>query len=174
MILGFVLAHSLHMEAGTIALFGSAILLLLANIGRSAEKQHHHLIESFNEVEWITIFFFVGLFIVVAGVEHAGLLKIMADWLIAMSAGDIHTLGLALLWVSAILSPIIDNIPFVATMIPVIKNMAPTLGGEEALLPLVVALAWRMPWGQWNLDRRLCELDRSGDWRTCWRAVPLP
>jgi Na+/H+ antiporter NhaD/arsenite permease-like protein len=134
--LGFVLAHSLQMEAGTIALFGAAILLLLANIGRSVEDQHHHLIESFNEVEWITIFFFVGLFIVVAGVEHAGLLKIMADWLIAVSESDMHTLGLAMLWVSAILSAIIDNIPFVATMIPVIQNMAPTFGGEEALLPL--------------------------------------
>jgi Na+/H+ antiporter NhaD/arsenite permease-like protein len=135
-ILGFVMAHSLQMEAGTIALFGAAILLLLVNIGRSTEDQHHHLIESFNEVEWITIFFFVGLFIVVAGVEHAGLLKIMADWLIGVSGGDMHDLGLAMLWVSAILSAIIDNIPFVATMIPVIQNMGPTFGGEEALLPL--------------------------------------
>ena len=135
-ILGFVMAHSLQMEAGTIALFGAAILLLLVNIGRSTEDQHHHLIESFNEVEWITIFFFVGLFIVVAGVEHAGLLKIMADWLIAVSGGDMHDLGLAMLWVSAVLSAIIDNIPFVATMIPVIQNMAPTFGGEQALLPL--------------------------------------
>jgi Na+/H+ antiporter NhaD/arsenite permease-like protein len=135
-ILGFVMAHSLQMEAGTIALFGAAILLLLVNIGKSTEDQHHHLIESFNEVEWITIFFFVGLFIVVAGVEHAGLLKIMADWLIGISGGDMHDLGLAMLWVSAILSAIIDNIPFVATMIPVIQNMAPTFGGEEALLPL--------------------------------------
>lgn len=135
-ILGFMMAHSLHMEAGTIALFGAAVLLLLVNIGRSAEDQHHHLIESFNEVEWITIFFFVGLFIVVAGVEHAGLLKILADWLIGISGGDMHDLGLAMLWVSAILSAIIDNIPFVATMIPVIHNMAPTFGGEDALLPL--------------------------------------
>lgn len=135
-ILGFVMAHSLQMEAGTIALFGAAILLLLVNLGRSVEDQHHHLIESFNEVEWITIFFFVGLFIVVAGVEHAGLLKIMADWLIGISGGDMHDLGLAMLWVSAVLSAIIDNIPFVATMIPVIQNMAPTFGGEEALLPL--------------------------------------
>lgn len=135
-ILGFAMARVLGLEAGTIALFGAAILLLLANIGRSPEQQHHHLIESFNEVEWITIFFFVGLFIVVAGVEHAGLLKIMADWLISMSGGDMRTLGLAILWVSAILSAIIDNIPFVATMIPVIQNMAPTFGGEDALLPL--------------------------------------
>jgi len=135
-ILGFVMARMLGLEAGTIALFGAAILLLLANVGRSVEDQHHHLIESFNEVEWITIFFFVGLFIVVAGVEHAGLLKIMADWLIAVSDGNMHTLGLAMLWVSAILSAIIDNIPFVATMIPVIQNMAPTFGGEHALVPL--------------------------------------
>jgi Na+/H+ antiporter NhaD/arsenite permease-like protein len=135
-ILGFVMARFLGLEAGTIALFGAAILLLLVNVGRSVENQHHHLIESFNEVEWITIFFFVGLFIVVAGVEHAGLLKIMADWLIAVSESDMHDLGLAMLWVSAILSAIIDNIPFVATMIPVIQNMAPTFGGEQALLPL--------------------------------------
>jgi len=135
-ILGFVLAHSLHLEAGTIALFGAAILLMLDNIGRSVEDQHRRLIESFNEVEWITIFFFVGLFIVVAGVEHAGLLKMMADWLVSATGGDLWLMGISILWVSAILSAIIDNIPFVATMIPVVKNMAPTFGGEQALLPL--------------------------------------
>jgi Na+/H+ antiporter NhaD/arsenite permease-like protein len=140
-ILGFVAAHSFGMEAGTIALFGAAILLLLDNLGRAAEDQHHRLIESFNEVEWITIFFFVGLFIVVAGVEHAGLLKMMADWLVSVTAGDMRLMGLSILWVSAILSAIIDNIPFVATMIPVIKNMAPTFGGEQALLPLWWALS---------------------------------
>ena len=140
-ILGFILAHSLHMEAGTIALFGAAILLMLDNLGRPVEDQHHRLIETFNEVEWITIFFFVGLFIVVAGVEHAGLLKMMADWLVSITQGDLRVMGLSILWVSAILSAVIDNIPFVATMIPVIKNMAPTFGGEQALLPLWWALS---------------------------------
>jgi Na+/H+ antiporter NhaD/arsenite permease-like protein len=135
-ILGFIAAHSFGMEAGTIALFGVAILLLLDNLGRSTEDQHHRLIESFNEVEWITIFFFVGLFIVVAGVEHAGLLKMLADWLVSVTEGDMRLMGLSILWVSAVLSAIIDNIPFVATMIPVIKNMAATFGGEQALLPL--------------------------------------
>jgi Na+/H+ antiporter NhaD/arsenite permease-like protein len=140
-ILGFVLAHSLHMEAGTIALFGAAILLLLDNLSRSLEDQHHRLVESFNEVEWITIFFFVGLFIVVAGVEHAGLLKMLADWLVSVTNGDMWLMGISILWVSAILSAIIDNIPFVATMIPVIKNMAPTFGGDQALVPLWWALS---------------------------------
>lgn len=133
---GFVAAHHYGLEAGTIALFGAAILLLLDNLGRSVEDQHHRLIESFNEVEWITIFFFVGLFIVVAGVEHAGLLKMMADWLVSVTQGDLQVMGLSILWVSAVLSAIIDNIPFVATMIPVIQNMAPTFGGDQALLPL--------------------------------------
>jgi len=140
-ILGFVLARVLHLEAGTIALFGAAILLLLDNLERSIEDQHHRLIDSFNEVEWITIFFFVGLFIVVAGVEHAGLLKMMADWLVSVTQGDMWLMGISILWVSAILSAIIDNIPFVATMIPVIKNMAPTFGGDQALLPLWWALS---------------------------------
>jgi Na+/H+ antiporter NhaD/arsenite permease-like protein len=135
-IVGFVSARALHLEAGTIALFGAAILLLLDNLGRSVDEQHHRMIQNFNEVEWITIFFFVGLFIVVAGVEHAGLLRLMAEWLVEITEGDLSTLGIAMLWVSAVLSAIIDNIPFVATMIPVIKNMAPTFGGEEALLPL--------------------------------------
>jgi Na+/H+ antiporter NhaD/arsenite permease-like protein len=82
------------------------------------------------------IFFFVGLFAIVAGVEHAGLLSLLADKLIAATGGDMAVTALAVLWASAILSAIIDNIPFVATMIPVIKEMAPTFGGPDALLPL--------------------------------------
>jgi Na+/H+ antiporter NhaD/arsenite permease-like protein len=140
-VVAFVCARFIGLEAGTIALFGAAILLMLDNLRRDAEEQHHRLIESFNEVEWITIFFFVGLFIVVSAVEHAGLLKLLADGIIWATGGDLETLGLAILWVSAILSAIIDNIPFVATMIPVIKNMAPTFGGEQAILPLWWALS---------------------------------
>jgi Na+/H+ antiporter NhaD/arsenite permease-like protein len=140
-VLAFGTARFLHLEAGTIAIFGAAILLLLDNFGRSAEQQHERLIESFNEVEWITIFFFVGLFIVVAGVEHAGLLKMLADQLLSATGGDPTTMALSILWASAILSSIVDNIPFVATMIPVIKNLAPAMGGNEALLPLWWALS---------------------------------
>jgi Na+/H+ antiporter NhaD/arsenite permease-like protein len=140
-VLAFASARFIHMEAGAIALFGAAVLLLLDNLGRSAEHQHERLIESFNEVEWITIFFFVGLFIVVAGVEHAGLLRLLADEMVAATGGDLKSLTLAILWGSALLSAIIDNIPFVATMIPVIKSMAPELGGDQAILPLWWALS---------------------------------
>jgi Na+/H+ antiporter NhaD/arsenite permease-like protein len=140
-VLAFAMARFIHLEAGTIALFGAAILLLLDNLGRSAEAQHAHLVESFNEVEWITIFFFVGLFIVVAGVEHAGLLRLLADALVGATGGDMKSLALAILWASAVLSAIIDNIPFVATMIPLIKSMAPALGGDQAIMPLWWALS---------------------------------
>jgi Na+/H+ antiporter NhaD/arsenite permease-like protein len=140
-VLAFALARLIHLEAGTIALFGAAILLLLDNLGRSTEQQHERLVESFNEVEWITIFFFIGLFIVVAGVDRAGLLRLLADQLVSATGGDLKALTIAILWASALLSAVIDNIPFVATMIPLIKSMAPSLGGDQAILPLWWALS---------------------------------
>ena len=135
-ILGFVSARFIGLEAGTIALAGAALLLLLDCLPREREAQTHRLNEMFAEVEWVTIFFFVGLFIVVAGVEHAGLLEWFADEVLKVTGGELATTAIAILWASAILSAIIDNIPFVATMIPVIKSMAPTFGGPEGLMPL--------------------------------------
>jgi Na+/H+ antiporter NhaD/arsenite permease-like protein len=140
-IVAFILARTIHLEAGSIALFGAAILLLLDNLTRTAEHQHERLVETFNEVEWITIFFFVGLFVVVAGVDRAGLLRLLADKLVAVTGGDLKALTVAILWASALLSAAIDNIPFVATMIPVVKSMAPELGGDQAILPLWWALS---------------------------------
>jgi Na+/H+ antiporter NhaD/arsenite permease-like protein len=140
-IVGFVLAHPLHLEPGSIAMLGAALLLLLENVGRSGEEQSHGIHQTFSEVEWITIFFFVGLFIIVAGVEHSGLLALLAQELIRITGGDLTVTTLAILWASAVLSAIIDNIPFVATMIPVIKSMAANFGGPEGLLPLWWALS---------------------------------
>ncbi|MBM3555332.1 MAG: hypothetical protein FJX47_07245, partial [Alphaproteobacteria bacterium] len=72
-IVAFVLARQLHLEPGTIAMTGAAVLMLLDNIGLSAEKQSERVTQAFTEVEWVTIFFFVGLFVVVHGVEVGGL-----------------------------------------------------------------------------------------------------
>jgi len=132
----FIFARFLHLEAATIAIFGAAVLLLLANFGKSADDQSKHVLEAFTEVEWITIFFFVGLFIVVHGVDSTGLLKLLADKMLALTGGDMAATAMVILWSSAILSAIIDNIPFVATMIPLIKAMAPSFGGPEGLMPL--------------------------------------
>jgi Na+/H+ antiporter NhaD/arsenite permease-like protein len=135
-IVAFVLARTIHLEPGTIAMLGAALLLVLDCYGHHAEKQTEKVIHAFNEVEWITIFFFCGLFIVVHSVEVGGLLKILADSLVKATGGDVKLAGYSILWASAFLSAIIDNIPFVATMIPLVKAMAPSLGGPEAIYPL--------------------------------------
>lgn len=140
-IAGFVMAHPLHLEPATIAMMGAALLLLITNIGRDAEEQSEDVHGSFAEVEWVTIFFFVGLFIVVHGIEHVGLLQILADQVLAFTGGDLTLTAMAIIWVSAIFSAIVDNIPFVATMIPMINSMAPTFGGAENLMPLWWSLA---------------------------------
>jgi Na+/H+ antiporter NhaD/arsenite permease-like protein len=132
----FVLARPLHLEPGTIAMFGAALLMLLDVLGHHPEKQSEKATHTFGEVEWITIFFFVGLFMVVHGVEVGGLLKLLADLLVKATGGDMEITAYAILWASAVLSAIVDNIPFVATMIPLIKEMAPAFGGPEAIGPL--------------------------------------
>ncbi|MBZ0093653.1 MAG: ArsB/NhaD family transporter [Sulfuricellaceae bacterium] len=138
---GFVMAHPLRLEPATIALFGAALLLLLHNFPHKAEEQAKHVHHSFAEVEWVTIFFFVGLFIVVYGIEQAGLIGLATRQMLSMTGGDIRILSMAILWGSAVFSALVDNIPFVATMIPLIKSMAPALGGEQALIPLWWSLA---------------------------------
>jgi Na+/H+ antiporter NhaD/arsenite permease-like protein len=138
---GFVMAHPLRLEPATIAMFGAALLLLLSNLKNNAEEQSEEVNKTFGKVEWITIFFFIGLFIAVKGIEEAGVLRILADLVINFTDGDLMVTALATLWVSAVASAIVDNIPFVATMIPVIKSMAPTFGGAENLMPLWWSLA---------------------------------
>jgi Na+/H+ antiporter NhaD/arsenite permease-like protein len=140
-VIGFMSAHSLHLEPATIAMAGAALLLLITSIGQSAEDQSENVHKSFGEVEWVTIFFFVGLFILVYGIEHAGLLEILANQVLALTGGDLTYTAMAIIWVSAVFSAIVDNIPFVATMIPLIKSMAGSFGGAENLMPLWWSLA---------------------------------
>jgi Na+/H+ antiporter NhaD/arsenite permease-like protein len=132
----FVFARPLHLEPATIALFGAAVLMLLDNWTHDSEKAAHSIHTTFGDVEWITIFFFIGLFVVVHGVDVGGLLSLLAKELVIATGGQLSTTGYAILWASAFLSAIVDNIPFVATMIPLIKTMAPSLGGAEHIQPL--------------------------------------
>jgi Na+/H+ antiporter NhaD/arsenite permease-like protein len=134
--IAFVLARPLHLEPATIAMGGAAVLMLLDNWTHHNEKAAANIHQTFGDVEWITIFFFIGLFIVVHGVEVAGLLKLLADQLVALTGGNMAHAGYAILWSSAVLSAIVDNIPFVATMIPLIKSMAPAFGGPDKIEPL--------------------------------------
>ncbi|MFQ5345700.1 MAG: SLC13 family permease [Mariprofundus sp.] len=140
-ICGFTFAHTLHLEPASIALFGAAVLLLLQTLGQSLEDKDHAYEGIMAEVEWTTIFFFVGLFIIVTGVEHTGVIEMLAHKTLELTGGDFNATLAAVLWVSAIASAMIDNIPFVATMIPLIHNMGSTFGGADALVPLWWALA---------------------------------
>lgn len=121
-IFGFFIGHSLHLEPGTIALSGAGLLMLLAFGKDTPEHQAEKIHHVFGEVEWVTIFFFMGLFIIVGAVEHSGLLNILGAKLMEITSGDIIKMALVVLWVSAILSSFLDNIPFVATMIPLLHT----------------------------------------------------
>jgi len=135
-IIAFIFARQLNAEPATIAMTGAAILMFLDNWQHHNEKQSENVHKTFTDVEWITIFFFIGLFIVVHGVEVGGLLALLANKLVAMTGGNMAAAGYSILWTSAFLSAIVDNIPFVATMIPLIKSMAPAYGGPDKIEPL--------------------------------------
>jgi len=140
-VIAFVFAPVLRLEPATIALAGAAVLMLLDNWEHQNVKQSENVHRTFGDVEWITIFFFIALFIVVHAVEVSGLLGVLARRLVAATGGSVAHAGAAILWISAILSALLDNIPFVATMIPLIKDAAPAFGGMNHIAPLWWCLA---------------------------------
>jgi Na+/H+ antiporter NhaD/arsenite permease-like protein len=135
-LLAFVFARPLRLQPATIALTGAAALMLLDNWKHRGAKQADNVHKTFADVEWTTIFFFIGLFVVVHAVEVSGLLGLIAGKLVVLTGGNIAVAGALILWMSAVLSAVLDNIPFVATMIPLIKGMAPAYGGPGAIAPL--------------------------------------
>lgn len=139
--IGFIVGHDYGYQPATIAMFGAALLLTLHCLPFTAEKQSQMVTKALNEVEWLTIFFFIGLFILVYGVETTGLLELLAHQVLSLTGGDKAITAMSIIFVSAVASAIVDNIPFVATMIPLIKNMAPSFGGSEQLVPLWWSLA---------------------------------
>ena len=113
-VFGFVFHSQLHLESCTIALTAAAVMLL---IGRQDVE------EIVAGVEWTTILFFTGLFIVVGGLQETGVIQILANGLMDLTEGHMTLTILLILWVSAIVSSFLDNIPFVATLIPLILTM---------------------------------------------------
>ena len=140
-LLGFIIGHDYGLQPATVAMFGGAMLMMLHNLPLGMIEQSRRVEKTLGDIEWTTIFFFIGLFIAVYGLEQTGVIEHLAHYLLDLSGGDMLTTAVSILWVSALASAVIDNIPFVATMIPLIKNMGPTLGGSEALLPLWWSLA---------------------------------
>jgi len=120
-VLGFALHGVLHVESATIALAGGILLMLL-----SAEEPEDILLH----VEWPTIFFFTGLFVLVGGLKATGVIGALANWTLAITQGNVMETSFLVLWVSAIASAFIDNIPFVATMIPLLQEMGQLSGAN--------------------------------------------
>lgn len=118
-ILGFVLHQYVHLESSVIALSGATLLLLITK-----EDPEHAL----QIVEWPVIFFFIGLFVVVGALEEVGVIEAVARWSLEITGGDVLPTGILILWLSAVASSFVDNIPFVATMIPLIQDMG-RIGG---------------------------------------------
>ncbi len=145
-IVGFVLHGALHYQAGTIAMFGATLLLLLSRVDL------HRVLA---EVEWPTIFFFVGLFVVVGGVEEIGLLDRVARHAVSLTDGNLALTALVLLWFAGVTSAIVDNIPAVATLIPLTFSVARLLfpeladlgDAEFAVHPDVAPLWWSLALG---------------------------
>lgn len=129
--LGFFAHQLLHLESATVALAGAFLLLLLTG--------EHSMEEALAKVEWMTIFFFVGLFVLVSGLIETGVIARLAEQAIELTGGDLVATSLLILWLSAIASAFLDNIPFVATMIPMIQEMGHM--GVERLEPLWWSLA---------------------------------
>jgi Na+/H+ antiporter NhaD/arsenite permease-like protein len=119
---GFLLHQALHLEAATIALLGAALLMLF-----SQENPEEVLLN----IEWPTIFFFAGLFVLVGGLVETGVIELIARKALLITRGNLMQTGMLVLWLSAITSAFVDNIPFVATMIPLLKTM-----GQFSNLPM--------------------------------------
>ena len=117
------------------------VLLLLYTIGESHEEREQKVENILGSVDWTTIFFFTGLFVIVYGLEVTGVLALLGQEFVEMTEGSIEKATFLILWTSAIISSAIDNIPFVATMIPMIKSMEESMGGREAMMPVWWALS---------------------------------
>ena len=118
-ILGFVTHDITHIQTCVAAMLGASVLLLF-------EKPSAIL----RDVEWNTIFFFIGLFIIIGGVEASGGIKLMAEWILNVTQGSQEAASMLILWSSGIISGVIDNIPYTATMAPMLGVIEKTMGAD--------------------------------------------
>lgn len=147
----FCLHSLIHLEPATIALLGASLFMLLGHARRKPEDVEE--LSYLTDVEWKTIFFFIGLFILVGGLVKVGVIRYLADQLVAVTQGNLGGATMAVLWGSALLSAAVDNIPYVAAMNPLIVDLARSLHPEitdyVALVhqPDIIPLWWALALG---------------------------
>ena len=130
----FVAHGALGLESATAAMFGASLLLLI-----TFTHDEEMIAKVLSKIEWLAIFFFAGLFILVGALVETGVIKMLAAEAMAITQGSVEATSSLILWMSAIASAFVDNIPFVATMIPLIKDMGAM--GITNLDPLLWSLA---------------------------------
>ncbi|WP_192894561.1 ArsB/NhaD family transporter [Paenibacillus contaminans] len=134
-LLGFLLHSAIQVEAAVVAIAGATLLMLISVKDIKAE-------DVFHSVEWVTVLFFAGLFVLVGGLTETGIIGKITTSLLEMTEANIPFIAMIVLWVSGIASATVDNIPFVASMIPMIKDIGVQLGvQDEALDPIWWSLA---------------------------------
>ncbi|MEW6113836.1 MAG: ArsB/NhaD family transporter [Thermodesulfobacteriota bacterium] len=122
-ILLFIMHGFFHMEVSVAAMFGAGLIVLLTKLDIV------ELLEK--EIEWPSLVFFIMLFMVVGAAEQTGILQVMADWILGVCQGQLWLAVLIILWVSGIASAIVDNIPYTATMLPIVAFLNKTIPGAE-------------------------------------------
>jgi Na+/H+ antiporter NhaD/arsenite permease-like protein len=139
-LLGFILHGFLPtVEAPAVAISGATLLMLIG-------VKKNEVDETFSYVEWETLFFFAGLFTLIGGLQDIGVIKYLAKAALDLTGGNIPFASMLVLWVSGIASATIDNIPYVATLIPLLKNMVEGMGLSPTS-PNVEALWWSLSLG---------------------------
>ncbi|GIP31397.1 ArsB/NhaD family transporter [Paenibacillus sp. J2TS4] len=134
-LIGFLIHPVLHLDAAVIALAGATLLMLIG-------IKDHAVEEVLDSVEWVTVFFFAGLFVLVGGLMEAGVIRSLATGMLQITEGSIPFMAMLALWVTGLVSATIDNVPLVATMIPLVQDMGVQLNmNESALNPIWWSLA---------------------------------
>lgn len=128
----FFVHHSIHMPPSMVALIGASVCLIIITPKRDPQP----ILE---KVEWSVLLFFAALFVIVGGLEHSGVLGYLAGGVAGLAHGNLVVAAVVIIWVSAIASAAVDNIPFTMAMIPVIQNLE-TLGVPVNLLWWSLAL----------------------------------
>jgi len=134
MLTAFTLQGVIKMETATIAMSAGLLLLILSD----RHKVEHTLA---NDIDWVTIFFFMGLFMIVESLVETGFIDMIATSVMRITHGEPKTTSMVILWLSGIFSAVIDNVPFVAAMIPVLEKLGVMIGNPEAMHPVWWSLA---------------------------------
>ena len=134
MLLALAMQSVLHIEIATISVTAGLTLLVMSD-----RKEVDNVL--MHDIDWMTLFFFIGLFILVESLVKTGLIGQMANAIVESTKGDTKKASMMILWMSGLLSAFIDNVPFVAAMIPMVKTMGNMLGAGVDMHPVWWALS---------------------------------